>query len=112
MQAGFINLKARKMGVTLFLEPVEVGDKNGRDFNARNVRQHQPGIIVIVIGHAHASFIGLFKDGNGEWFVAGVIDIPAGNAKMLRWSKDDDGTWFQTSTLAVLSPGIRLGLAG
>ena len=52
------------------------------------------------------------KDGNGEWFVAGVIDIPAGNAKMLRWSKDDDGTWFQTSTLAVLSPGIRLGLAG
>ena len=52
------------------------------------------------------------KDGNGEWFVAGVIDIPAGNAKMLRWSKDDDGTWYQTSAIAVLSPGISLGLAG
>ena len=52
------------------------------------------------------------KDGNGEWFLAGVIDIPAGNATMLRWSKDDDGTWYQTSAIAVLSPGIRLGLAG
>ena len=54
------------MGVTLFLEPVEIGDKNGRDFNARNVRQHQPGIIVVVIGHTHASVFGLFENGNGE----------------------------------------------
>ena len=64
MQAGFINLKARKMGVTLFLEPVEIGDKNGRDFNARNVRQHQTRVFVVVIGHTHASFLSLFKDGN------------------------------------------------
>ena len=67
MQARFINFKVRQMVVALLLKPVEVGHKNGRDFNARNVRQHQPGIIVVVIGHAHASFIGLFKDGNGEW---------------------------------------------
>ncbi len=52
------------------------------------------------------------KDGNGEWFLAGVIDIPAGNATMSHWNKDDDGTWYQAGSLSILTPGIGLGLAG
>lgn len=52
------------------------------------------------------------KDGNGEWFLAGIIDIPAGNAAMPRWSKDEDGTWYQAGSVSILTPGVGLGLAG
>ena len=66
MQGGFINLKARQMGFTLALKPVEVGHKKGRDFNAGNVGQHQARVIVVVVGHSHASFVCLFKNGDRE----------------------------------------------
>ncbi|SAJ34131.1 Uncharacterised protein [Enterobacter cloacae] len=59
-----IDVIAGKMGRTLLFEPVEVGNKNGRDFDTGDVRQHQPGIILVAVGHPDTGLVCLFEHGD------------------------------------------------
>ncbi|SAD93822.1 Uncharacterised protein [Enterobacter cloacae] len=66
IQSVFVDVIAGKMGFTLLFEPVEVGDKNGRDFDTGDIRQHQPGVILVAVGHPYAGLVCFFEHGDRQ----------------------------------------------
>jgi hypothetical protein len=52
----------RKMGGILTAQPVQISAGERRDFDAGDVRQHQPDILVVAVGHADTGLLGLLVD--------------------------------------------------
>ncbi|SAD73662.1 Uncharacterised protein [Enterobacter cloacae] len=59
-----VDVIAGKAGRILLFEPVQVSDENGRYFNTGDVRQHQPGIILVAVGHSDTGLVCLFENGD------------------------------------------------
>ena len=64
VQFVFVDAIAGKMGCILLFKPVEIGDKNGRDFDTGDIRQHQSGVIFIAVRHTDAGLICFLKHGD------------------------------------------------